>query len=160
MDPLCSATRSHRIALSLLFIRYSSGLQSVIPGRSWPVLVGAVPSDRKAEYMAENVGQKEGRLSERSADSVWGGTMGVHLWTTGTPSGALPWGLRNCVRMRFSQMGNAISKRFRELEPHRRVGGFRKFGGQEFEMHEEGQFATPWRLYACKVGSSESETNA
>lgn len=42
------------------------------------------------------------------------------------------------VHMRFSQTGKAISKRFRGLEPHSRVGGFRKFGGQEFEMHEEG----------------------
>ena len=111
----------------------------------WSDLVGAVPSDEKRSsvlYMAENVGQKEGRLPERSADFGRGGPWGsrpVHLSVDDWDSAM---GTNHRVRMHFSQTGKAISKRFCELEPHRRVGaesvGFANLAVKECEMHDEG----------------------
>ena len=96
--------------------------------------------------MAENVGQKESRaeIGGFGRGVIGGGEDSTIHYTVEAGMGA-----KHCVLMRFSQTGKVISKRFREFEPHRRVGGFRKFGGQEFGMHEEGQFAIPARLCTC-----------
>ena len=125
------------------------------PGRSWSVQCQAMKSG--IHYMAENVGQKEGRLPERSADFGPRGGNGGHLWTTGTPERCHA-GQTLCARAspkRASQSQNDFAN-----EPHRRVGGFRKFGGQEFEMHEEGQLVTSGGFALATSGSSESEADA